>query len=325
MASVFSLVGRRIWVAGSRGMLGSSLVRRLAGSGCVIVETDRDALDLRDQRATLGWMAEARLDAVLICAATVGGIRANAARPVDFLADNLSIELNILQGAHHAGIDRVVFFGSSCMYPREAMQPIRETAFLTGALEPTNEAYAIAKIAGVSLVRSYRRQYGRSYITAVPTNLYGPGDDFLSGDGHVIPAMLDRFHRAKMDGTVAAPLWGTGSARREFLYVDDAAEAIVHLLTTYDEEALINVAGGTEVSILDLATRVAHVVGYEGPITTDPSFPDGMPLKSLDPSRILATSWRPRTSLDEGLHAAYRDYRRAIDSVAITSSTEPAS
>jgi GDP-L-fucose synthase len=312
VSTVFKFEGRRIWVAGSRGMLGSSLVRHLAGTGCDVVIRDREALDLRDQRATFEWMAGARLDAVLMCAATVGGIRANAARPADFLVDNLSIELNVLEGAHRAGIDRVVFLGSSCMYPRAATQPISEDTFLTGPLEPTNEAYAIAKIAGVSLVRSYRRQFGRSYITAVPTNLYGPGDDFLSGDGHVVAAMFDRFHRARVDGVAASPLWGSGAARREFLFVDDAAEAILRLLATYDDDALINVAGGTDVSILELARLVAEVVGYEGPITTDPSFPDGMPLKSLDPSRMLAMGWRARTSLASGLAIAYRDYRRAL-------------
>ncbi len=304
----FSLAGRRVWVAGGRGMLGSALRRQLAPTGCTLLTCERDRLDLRDQTGTFAWLAEARPDAVLLCAATVGGIRANMTRPAEFIADNLAISLNVIDGAHRAGVQRLVFFGSSCMYPREAAQPIREDALLTGPLEPTNEAYALAKLAGVSLVRSYRRQYGRRYITVVPTNLYGPGDDFTSGDGHVIAAMIDRFHRARQEGREADPIWGTGRARREFLYVEDAAEAILGLLAQYDEDAPINVAGGEDVSILELAHRVAEVVGYEGPIRTDPGRPDGMPLKALDATRVLATGWRPRTPLAEGLRRAYRDY-----------------
>lgn len=306
--TTFLLAGRRVWVAGGRGMLGSAVRRQLEPTGCILVTQERDALDLRDQATTFSWIAGARLDAIVLCAATVGGIRANIARPASFIADNLGIQLNVIEGAHRAGVNRLVFFGSSCMYPRDAAQPIHEESLLTGPLEPTNEAYALAKLAGFSLVKSYRRQYGRAYITLVPTNLYGPGDDFLSGDGHVVAAMLDRFHRATADGRVADPIWGTGTARRQFLYVDDAAEAILRLLAEYDDERPINIAGGEDVSILELAHRVAEVVGYDGPITTDPSYPDGMPLKALDASRILATGWEPHTPLAEGLRRTYRDY-----------------
>lgn len=308
----FAIEGRRIWVPGGRGMLGSAVIRRLVGENCEIVRAERDRVDLRDQAATLDFVHSARPDAIVLCAATVGGIRANMTRPAEFIADNLAIELNVIEAAHRADVDRLIFFGSSCMYPRDAGQPIPESALMTGPLEPTNEPYAFAKLAGMSLVRSYRRQYGRSYITLVPTNLYGPGDHFLGGDGHVVAAMIDRFHRAKAEGRKADPVWGTGNARREFLYVDDAADAIVRLLRTYDEEGIINIAGGEDLSIGELAHAIARAVGYEGSIDFDASKPDGMPRKGLDASRVFALGWRPRTSFAEGVEKTYEHYRAVI-------------
>jgi len=306
----YSLKGRRVWVPGSRGMLGSSVVRQLMAEDCeVITGTRRDA-DLRDQAATRRLMEDLRADIVVLCAATVGGIQANIARPVDFIYDNLAIEQNIIEAAHRADINRLIFFGSSCMYPREAAQPIQENSIMTGPLEPTNEAYAIAKLAGLSLIKSFRRQYSRSYITAIPTNLFGPGDHFRSEDSHVVAAMLDRYHLAVIEGRAADPIWGSGKAQREFLYVDDAANAVVHLLKLYDDEVPINIAGGEDLTIFELAQIVANAVGYSGDIDCDLSKPDGMPLKALDPTLINSIGWFARTSFSDGIQKTYDDYKQ---------------
>jgi len=288
--------------------LGSAIIRQLAGENCDIITSERDQVDLREQAETRRFLASAGADAVVLCAASVGGINANIARPAEFIFDNLAIQTNVIDGAHRAGVNRLVFLGSSCMYPRASAQPIREEALMQGPLEPTNEPYAFAKLAGLAMVQAYRRQYGRSYITLVPTNLYGPGDHFLTGDGHVVAAMIDRFHRAKLAVGDASPIWGTGRARREFLFVDDAAEAIVRLLKTYDEASPINIAGGENLSILQLAHLVAQVVGYEGPIECDATKPDGMPMKGLDGRRLHAMGWHPKVRLRAGLERTYADY-----------------
>jgi GDP-L-fucose synthase len=291
-------------------MLGSAVVRQLMAEDCEIITGTRRDADLRDQAATRRLMEDFRADVVVLCAATVGGIKANIARPVDFMFDNLAIEQNIIETAHRLDINRLIFFGSSCMYPREAAQPIQENSIMTGPLEPTNEAYAIAKLAGLSLIKSFRRQYSRSYITAIPTNLYGPGDHFRSEDSHVVAAMLDRYHLAVIEGRAADPIWGSGKAQREFLYVDDAANAVVHLLKLYDDEEPINIAGGEDLTIFELAQIVANAVGYSGDIKCDESKPDGMALKALDPTMINSIGWFARTSFSEGIQNTYNDYKR---------------
>jgi GDP-L-fucose synthase len=305
---MFDLVGKKIWIPGARGMLGSALVRRLVSEKCQLVTTDRQQLDLRNQAATNAFVQETKPDAVLLCAATVGGIRANMERPAAFIYDNAMIEMNIIEAAHRNDVSKVVFFGSSCMYPRLAEQPIREDSLMTGPLEPTNEAYALAKLAGLAMIQSYRRQYGRSYISIIPTNLYGPNDHFFDNDGHVIAAMINRYHRAKTAGGIAEPIWGSGNVFREFLYVDDAADAITHLMQSYDSDEPINVAGGEVVSILELARIIAKIIGYTGQITCDTSKPDGAPRKGLNSEKLAKSGWVPKTSLHQGLEKTYADY-----------------
>jgi GDP-L-fucose synthase len=300
----FRLSGSRIFVAGHGGMVGTALRRRLAREDCEIVIASRSALDLRSQAAVEHFLSEQKPDAVVVCAARVGGIEANRTRPAEFLFDNLAIEVNLVHGAHLAGVQRLLFLGSSCMFPRLADQPIREDSLLQGPLEPTNEWYAIAKIAGLKMCQAYRRQYGRDYICAIPTNLYGPGDNFDLGSSHVVPALLRKMNEAKLGGG-AVEIWGTGKPRREFLYVDDAADALTLLLEHYSAEDPINVAGGEDVSIAELAITVAEVVGYSGEINFDSSKPDGMPRKALDARQILAMGWRPKWALRAGLEATY--------------------
>lgn len=305
MNTRFALAGKRVWVAGHRGMVGSALARHLAATGAEVLGVSRTVCDLREQAAVSRWVAENRPDAVFIAAAVVGGIEANRTRPAEFLYDNLLIAANIIHASAASNVGRLMFLGSSCFYPREAEQPIREETLLTGAFEPTNEWYAVAKVAGVKLCQAYRRQYGRDFISVVPTNLYGPGDNFDLAAGHVIPAMVRRFHEARVDGTAQVELWGTGRPRREFLYVDDAAEALVYLMENYSAEEIINVAGGEDVSISALAESVAAVVGYTGRVRFDSTRPDGMPRKALDARQIFATGWRPRVSLKDGLERTY--------------------
>jgi len=302
----FPLKGRRVWVAGHRGMVGAALVRRLAREDCTLLTADRSALDLRRQEAVESWMAEARPEVVIVAAARVGGILANDSRPADFLYDNLAIEANLVEGAFRTGVAKLLFLGSSCIYPREADQPMREEALLTGPLEPTNQWYAVAKIAGIKLAQAYRRQHGCDFIAAMPTNLYGPGDNFDLASSHVVPALMRKAHAAKRAGAASLPVWGSGRPRREFLHVDDCADALVHLLRTYSGEEHVNVGSGEDLTIAELAGLICEVVGFSGALAFDPSKPDGAPRKLMDVGRLRAMGWSPRIGLREGLAATYR-------------------
>ena len=302
----FDLAGKRVWVAGHRGMVGAALTRRLSSEGCTLLEVGRGEVDLREQAAVRAWMVREKPQAVFVAAATVGGIHANATRPAEFLYDNLMIEANIIHAAHEIGVEKLLFLGSSCIYPKLADQPIAETSLLTGPLEPTNEWYAIAKIAGIKLAQAYRRQHGRHFISAMPTNLYGPNDNFDLTSSHVLPALIRKMHEAKAARAESVTLWGTGTPRREFLHVDDLADALVHLIKTYDGEEHVNVGVGEDVSITELATLCARVVGYEGPFVYDTSKPDGTPRKLLDVSRLAALGWRASIPLEAGIASTYR-------------------
>lgn len=297
--------GARVFVAGHRGLVGSALVRRLTADGHDVLTRGREALDLRDAERTAAFLRDTRPDAVVLAAARVGGIMANSTYPVQFLEDNLRIQLSVIAGAHAAGIPRLLFLGSSCIYPRLAPQPIPESALLTGPLEPTNEAYALAKIAGIVQTRSYRRQYGASYISAMPTNLYGPGDNFDLESSHVLPALIRRFHEAVRDGAPEVVLWGSGTPRREFLHVDDLAAACVLLLERYDAEEPVNIGTGEDLTIRELAETVAEVIGYRGAVRWDAQKPDGTPRKLLDVSRLTSLGFAPRVPLREGIARTY--------------------
>ncbi len=305
---VYTLTGKRVWVAGHRGMVGAALVRRLAGEDCEILTAGREALDLTRQDAVERWMAEARPEAVFVAAARVGGIVANDTYPADFLYDNLMIEANIIHAAWRSGVEKLLFLGSSCIYPKLAPQPIPEDALLTGPLEPTNEWYAIAKIAGIKLAQAYRRQHGCDFISAMPTNLYGPGDNFDLETSHVIPALMRKAHEAKMAGAPEMVMWGTGTPRREFLHVDDCADALVHLMKVYSGESHVNVGSGEDITIRDLVEAIAQVVGFEGRIVNDPSRPDGTPRKLMSAGKLKALGWRPKIDLTEGLRGTYEWY-----------------
>ncbi len=300
----FDLSGKRIWVAGHKGMVGSAIMRRLAGEQCEVLTVDRATLDLTDQRAVLDWIQRARPDAVFMAAAQVGGILANATYPVDFLRDNLLIETAVMGAAQSAGVGKLLFLGSSCIYPKHASQPIREDALMTGPLEPTNQWYAVAKIAGIMLAQAYRQQHSCNFISAMPTNLYGPGDNFDPQGSHVVPALIRKAHEAKAKGTPVT-LWGTGTPLREFMYVDDCADACVFLMKTYSDAEHINIGTGSEISILDLARTVMQVVGYDGEIVTDATKPDGTPRKLMNNTKLHQLGWRPRTDLREGIAKAY--------------------
>jgi len=299
----------RIYVAGHRGLVGSAICRRLQreGYGNLVLRT-RQELDLLDQRAVDEFFARERPEYVFLAAARVGGIHANNTRPAEFIYENLVIETNVIHAAWKHGVKKLLFLGSSCIYPRQAPQPIKEEYLLTGPLEPTNEAYAVAKIAGLKMCQAYRRQYGFHAICLMPTNLYGPGDNFDLESSHVLPALIRRFHEAKLAGAPRVVLWGTGTPRREFLHVDDLADAALFLMRHYDEGGIINVGTGEDLTIAELAALVREVVGYRGEIGFDPSMPDGMPRKLLDVSRLRALGWRPKIPLREGIEATYRWY-----------------
>jgi GDP-L-fucose synthase len=305
---LFDLKGRRIYVAGHHGMVGSALMRRLRAVDCEILTVERREVDLVDAPSTERWIAAQRPDVVVVAAARVGGIAYNNAYPVDFLADNLAIALNLIRASHAAGVKKLMFLGSSCIYPKLAPQPMREEFLLTGPLEPTNEWYAVAKIAGIKLVQAYRRQYGADFISAMPTNLYGPGDNYHPEHSHVPAALIRRFHEAKLAKAPSVTVWGTGTPRREFLAVDDLADACVFLLERYSGDEFVNIGTGEDVTIGDFARLVAEIVGYEGRLEFDTSRPDGPPQKLLDVAKMTALGWRPRTALREGLAIAYKDF-----------------
>jgi GDP-L-fucose synthase len=310
----FSLQDKIVWVAGHTGMVGSAIVRRLASQRCRVITVDRSALDLRRQAEVEAWLDAQRPDAIFLAAAVVGGIQANATRPADFLYDNLAITANIVQAAWRSRIQKLLFLGSSCIYPRMARQPISEDAMLTGALEPTNEWYAVAKIAGIKLCQAYRRQHGARFVSVMPANLYGPNDNFDLESGHVLPALLAKTDRAKLEGRSSIEVWGSGIPRREFLHVDDLADAVVHLMQIYESDTPINVGTGSDLSILELAENIKRVVGFDGAISFDRTKPDGTPRKLLNVSRLTALGWRHRITLHEGLASTYAWYRENVRS-----------
>lgn len=307
----YSLTGKRIFVAGHRGMVGGAIVRRLAGEGCEVLTAGREAMDLIEQAQVRDWVAREKPDAMVIAAAKVGGIMANSTLPAEFLYQNLMIEANLIHAAHEAGVDRVLFLGSSCIYPKLAEQPIKEESLLTGPLEPTNEWYAISKIAGIKLCQAYRAQYGRDYISAMPTNLYGPGDNFDLTSSHVMPALIRKAHEAKLAGAESFEIWGSGTPLREFMHVDDLADACVFLLKTYHGDLPLNIGYGSDVSIGELAELVAKVVGFTGSVTRDASKPDGTPRKLMDSARLHALGWAPKIALEQGIADAYRHFLAA--------------
>jgi GDP-L-fucose synthase len=303
----FELEGKRIYVAGHTGMVGSAIVRRLAAEECTVLTAEHRELDLTRQDAAERWLAAVRPDVVVVAAARVGGIIANSTYPVEFLADNLAIELNLIRASHLAGVKKLLFLGSTCIYPKYAKQPMGEDQLLTGELEPTNQWYAVAKIAGIKLCEAYRQQHGCDFISVMPTNLFGPGDNYHPENSHVVPALIRRFHEAKVAGAPSVTVWGTGKPRREFLYVDDCADACIFLLKHYSGSQFINIGIGSDMSIAEFAETVAEVVGYRGKIIFDPSKPDGTPRKLLDVSRLTALGWTAKMPLREGLTRAYAD------------------
>jgi GDP-L-fucose synthase len=304
----FDLKGKTVFVAGHHGMVGSALVRRLAQEDVRLLTARHSELDLTNQTAVFDWFASMKPQAIFLAAAKVGGIVANNTMRAEFLYDNLAIAANVIHAAHINGAEKLMFFGSSCIYPRLAPQPLREDSMLTGALEPTNEPYAIAKIAGIKLVETYRSQYGSDFINVMPTNLYGRGDNYHPEDSHVVAALIRRFHEAKTSGARNVVVWGTGTPRREFLYVDDLADACIHLMKTYSSHELVNIGTGKDVTIAEFANLVAETVGYSGEITFDTSRPDGTPQKLLDVSRLAKLGWRAKTSLEDGIRLAYQAY-----------------
>jgi GDP-L-fucose synthase len=304
----FELKGKTVFVAGHRGMVGAALVRRLAQEGVELLTAGRGELDLRDQAAVFDWFAKKRPQVVFLAAAKVGGIVANNTLRAEFLYDNIAIAANAIQAAHVSGAEKLMFLGSSCIYPKLAPQPLREDAMLTGPLEPTNEPYAIAKIAGIKMVEAYRSQYGSDFVSVMPTNLYGPGDNYHPEYSHVVAALIRRFHEAKLMDIPDVVVWGTGTPRREFLYVDDMADACVHLMKVYSEAELINIGTGEDITIAEFARVVARVVGFNGTISYDPSRPDGTPRKLLDVGRLDKLGWRAKTSLQDGIRLAYQAY-----------------
>jgi GDP-L-fucose synthase len=304
----FELKGKSVYVAGHRGMVGAAIVRRLAQEDVRLVTLARSEVDLRDQAAVFAWFANARPQVVFLAAAKVGGIVANNTLRAEFIYDNIAIAANVIHAAHQNGVEKLMFLGSSCIYPKLAPQPLREDSMLTGLLEPTNEPYAIAKIAGIKMAEAYRSQYGSDFISVMPTNLYGPGDNYHPEFSHVVAALIRRFHEAKLAGSESVTVWGTGTPRREFLYVDDMADACVHLMKTYSSAELVNIGTGEDITIAEFARVVADVVGYRGGVTFDTARPDGTPRKLLDVSRLEKLGWRAQTSLADGIRRAYDAY-----------------
>jgi GDP-L-fucose synthase len=316
MPGAYALTGKRVWVAGHRGMVGGAIVRRLATEGCTILTATRRELDLTRQADVEAWMRAHKPEAIFLAAAVVGGIVANDTRPAEFLTENLQIQTNIIAGAHEIGAEKLLFLGSSCIYPRLAPQPMNEDVLLTGPLEPTNQWYAIAKIAGLKQCQAYRRAYGRDFISVMPTNLYGPGDNFDLTSSHVLPALMAKAHEAKLTGKASLTLWGTGTPRREFLHVDDLADACVFLMKTYSDENLVNIGVGEDVTIRELAEIIADVVGFKGSFAFDTSKPDGTPRKLLDVGRLNRLGWKAKTGLREGIAATYDWYRKNVATAA---------
>jgi GDP-L-fucose synthase len=312
---MFDLTGKKIFVTGHRGMVGSAIVRRLAGERLEALTASRAEVDLRDQAAVDAFLAREKPDVVVIASANVGGIHANSTQPAEFIYDNLMIASNLIEAAHRTDVAKLLFLGSSCIYPRLASQPINEDALLTGALEPTNEWYAIAKIAGIKLCQAYRKQHGRDFISCQPTNLYGPNDNFDLNTSHVLPALLRKAHEAKAANATTMTVWGTGTPRREFLHVDDLADACVYLLRHYSGDVPLNVGWGEDIAIGEVARLVADTVGFEGELAFDTSKPDGTPRKLLDTSRINALGWRPQIGLNEGLEHYYGWFLENVDTI----------
>ena len=302
---IYSLAGKRVWVNGHRGLVGSALVRRLESEDCKILKSTSDELDLRRQSDVEAWMEAHKPDAIFLCAATVGGILANETRPAEFIYDNMMIETNVIHGAWRTGVEKLLFMGSACIYPREAPQPMPEDCLLTGPLEPTNEWYAIAKIAGIKLCQAYRKQFGADFISAQPINLYGPGDNFDLVSSHVVPALIRKAHEAKAEGRDSMEIWGSGNPMREFLYVADIADALVFLMKRFSGDMQMNVGWGREISIRQLAETIGRIVGFEGKLVFDASKPDGTPRKLLDTTRLSGLGWKATTSLEEGLEKSY--------------------
>jgi GDP-L-fucose synthase len=309
----------KVFVAGHRGLVGAAVVRALEQHGYanLVVRTHRE-VDLTEQAAVRGFFEQERPQAVIMAAARVGGIHANNTRPAEFIRDNLLIQDNVIDSAHRAGAQKFVFLGSSCIYPKLAPQPIKEDYLLTGPLEPTNEWYAVAKIAGIKMCQAYRRQYGFNAISLMPTNLYGPGDNFDLQNSHVLPALIRRFHEARERGDATISIWGTGTPRREFLHVDDLADAVVYLLKTYDEEPIVNIGWGEDVTIRELAETVADVAGFKGRLVFDPSKPDGTPRKLLDTSRLTSLGWKPKIKLRAGIEQTYAWFKRHVAEARLT-------
>jgi GDP-L-fucose synthase len=313
---IYPIRGKRVWVAGHRGMVGSALVRRLEREDCELLTATRQECDLGRQDQVERWMGRLRPQAVIVAAAKVGGILANDRHPAEFLYDNLMIEANVIHTARRVAVEKLLFLGSSCIYPKLAPQPMPEDCLLTGPLEPTNQWYAIAKIAGIKLCQAYRRQWGSDFISAMPTNLYGPGDNYDLMSSHVVPALIAKMHAAQAEGADEVEIWGTGRPRREFLHVDDLADACVHLLQVYSDERHVNVGWGADLTIAELADKVRAVVGFEGRLRYNSERPDGTPRKLLDTSRLNALGWRPRIALEDGLADAYRWYRERVVAAA---------
>ena len=304
----FPLAGKRVWVAGNRGMVGSAIVRRLATEGCEVITATRAEVDLKSPDQVNAFVADRKPDAIFMAAAKVGGILANDTQPADFLYDNLMIAANVTEAAYRADVSKMLFLGSSCIYPKLAPQPIPEDALLTGPLEPTNEWYAVAKIAGIKLAQAYRKQHGCDFISAMPTNLYGPGDNYDLRSSHVLPALIRKAHEAKQAGAGHIDIWGTGAPLREFLHADDCADACVFLMKTYSDAEHVNVGSGTDIAIIDLARLVCDVVGFEGDIRTDPAKPDGTMRKLMSGDKLKAMGWTASIELRDGIAGAYRAF-----------------